>query len=397
MALNLQNTLADLVRLPSVNPMGRPVSGDEYYEHRVTDYLERLFTRLGLEWQRQHVAPQRDNILARFNGSRRPEDGGAVILFEAHQDTVPVEGMIIPPFDPQVRDGRMYGRGSCDIKGGMVAMLGALARLVDERPADCPTVIMACTVNEEYGFTGATELTRAWLEPGQSIIPRRPDVAVVAEPTSLDVVVAHKGAVRWRIHTQGRAAHSSQPHLGDNAVYKMAKVLGALEAFARDVAPTMPSHPLCGGVTLSVGLIHGGISVNTVPDACTIEVDRRLLPGEQTDEVYQQVIEYVRHYPGIDFPVEHDEPFTRGRSLPDSHNGALAERLSSLVRERSGRGAKIGVPYGTDASTIAAAGVPSVVFGPGSIDQAHTVDEWLPLDELERASALLYEFVCRGL
>src|SRR5262249_33706533 len=153
-----------------------------------------------------------------------PEAGGRLMLLEAHQDTVPVGGMTIEPFTPTVRDGRLYGRGACDIKGGMAAMLAACARLAKERPAAMPTVVMACTVNEEHGFTGATALVRQWAESG-GFIPRRPDAAVIAEPTQLQVVVAHKGVVRWRCHTRGRAAHSSQPQMGDNAIFRMARVL----------------------------------------------------------------------------------------------------------------------------------------------------------------------------
>jgi len=396
MPLDLVKTLSELVATPSVNPMGRAVSGDIYFEHRVTDYLQQLFTRLGLPWQRLPVHPQRDNIVARLDGSKRPEDGGKLILLEAHQDTVPIDGMTIDPFDPVIRDGRMYGRGSCDIKGGMVAMLGALTRLAENKPADCPTVLMACTINEEHGFSGATALTKLWLDNQDSIIPRRPDIAVVAEPTSLNVVVAHKGTVRWRITTRGKASHSSQPHLGENAIYKMASVLKALETYAREVAPKVPPHSWCGTATLSVGLINGGISVNTVPDRCTIEIDRRVLPTETPGDVYKQMTDFVDKFPGVDFKVEHEAPFIQGPSLPDTHNGALADTLSSVAAELTGQGKKMGVPYGTDASTIARSGVPSVVFGPGSIDQAHTVDEWLPVAELEQASNVLYEFLRRG-
>lgn len=396
MPLDLTRTLADLVSLPSVNPMGREVSGDIFYEHRVTDYLQQLFTRLGVPWQRFTVAPQRDNIIARLDGSTRPEDGGKVVLLEAHQDTVPIDGMIIDPFKPDIKDGRMYGRGSCDIKGGMVAMLGAFARLIEDRPSACPTVLMACTVNEEHGFSGATALTKLWLDKQDCLVPRKPDMAVIAEPTSLNVVIAHKGTVRWRATTRGRAAHSSQPHLGDNAIYKMARVLQAFEAYARDEAPKVAEHRWCGKATLSVGLISGGISVNTVPDRCTIEIDRRVLPTENATDVYQQVTSFINRYPGCEGIVEHEPPFIQGPSLPDTDNGPLAERLSSVASELSGRGQRLGVPYGTDASTIARSGVPSVVFGPGSIDQAHTIDEWLPLDELTQASEVLYQFLRRG-
>jgi acetylornithine deacetylase len=396
MQLELVETLAELIAIPSVNPMGRAVEGDEFYEYRVTEYLENLFERMGVAWQRQPVAPKRENILARLDGRTPPERGGAVLLFEAHQDTVPVDGMTIEPWTPKIEQGRIYGRGSCDIKGGMVAMLGALARLAEDPPPDMPTIIMACTVNEEHGYTGATALTKLWTAPGESIMPRRPDAAVVAEPTGLDIVVAHKGAVRWRCRTHGRATHSSQPHLGENAIYNMARVLGALERYATEFTATLPRHRLCGAPTLSVGMIQGGISVNTVPDYCTIEIDRRILPGETGPEVFQQIVDYVARHAGVQ-SIEHERPYLMGSTLADTHNGPLADRLTAVTQELLGRGQKVGVPYGTDASTISGAGVPSVVFGPGSIDQAHTADEWLPIDQLSQASDTLYEFARRGL
>jgi acetylornithine deacetylase len=397
MPLDLIKTLSDLVAIPSVNPMGRPVSGPEYFEHRVTEYLEQLFRRLGLKWQRQTVEPGRDNILARLDGETPLEKGGRLVLFEAHQDTVPVDGMTIEPWTPTLRDGRLYGRGSCDIKGGMTAMLGALARLAEERPKGMPTIVMACTINEEHGYTGATALTKLWANgAANTIVPRRPDAAVVAEPTSLQVVVAHKGAVRWKCHTTGRAAHSSQPHLGDNAAYKMARVLLALEAYQRDVVPTLKGHALCGRPTLSVGTIAGGLSVNTVPDRCTIEIDRRMVPGEDWASSFKQVVEHVAKYPGVDFEVQHDDPYMKGSTLGEGANLPLAESVARAAREVVGRCEQVGVPYGTDASTIAGSGVPSVVFGPGSIDQAHTCDEWLPVNELELASEVLYRFARSG-
>jgi acetylornithine deacetylase len=396
MPLDLTQTLSELVALPSVNPMGKAVSGPEYFEYRVTDYLESLFKRLNLPCQRQTVEPKRDNLVARLDGEVSPSEGGQLVLFEAHQDTVPVTGMTVEPWTPMVRDGRLYGRGACDIKGGMTAMLGAVARLAVERPRGMPTILMACTVNEEHGYSGATALTKFWSQAG-SIISRRPDVAVVAEPTELQVVVAHKGVVRWRCHTHGRAAHSSQPHLGVNAIYKMSRVLTALERYQRDVATSLGRHPLCGQPTLSVGTITGGLSVNTVPDRCTIEIDRRLTPGEKLEDAYRQVLEFLAAEIGPDAAIEHEPPFLIGLGLADTANGLLGERMVAAARAARIASGKVGVPYGTNAAAFAAAGVPSIVFGPGSIDQAHTADEWLALDQLVQASEALYQFARKGL
>ncbi len=398
MVPNLVQTLSELVAIPSVNPMGHPVSGPEYLEYRVTDYLENLFRTLGVRYQRQTVEPQRDNIIARLDGTVPPEQGAPILLLDAHQDTVPVTGMTIPPWTPDVRDGRIYGRGACDIKGGLAAMLVAFARLASEPAARRGTVILSATVNEEHGFSGATALTKLWEQPG-SIIPRRPAAAIIAEPTLLSVVVAHKGVVRWRTHGLGRAAHSSEPHLCDNAIYRLAPVLAALERYARDVVGGLGQHPLCGRPTLSVGTIQGGLSVNTVPDRATIEIDRRLLPGENPQAAYQHVIEYLRaECPQLESSavhggsIQHDRPYMQTTGLSDRDNHALGEQLIESAKTVAGDSALVGVPYGTNAAATSAAGVPSVVFGPGSIAQAHTADEWLALDELERASEIYYRF-----
>lgn len=395
MKLDPVETLAQLVAIASVNPMGRPVSGPPFGEDRLTGYLEETLRRLGLVVQRQPVAPGRENLIARLDGHVPPERGGRVILLDAHQDTVPVEGMTVEPFQPLVREGRLYGRGSCDAKGGMAAMLAAVARLADQRVSGMPSIVISCTVNEEYGFTGASALAELWTHPSSGIIPRRPDAAVIAEPTGLDVVVAHKGVVRWRCHTSGRACHSAEPEAGDNAIYKMAPVLAAIQRYAKEVVGDVASHPLCGPATVSVGTIHGGLSVNTVPDRCTIEIDRRLPPGEQPEDARAGLIDFLARAAELDFALRHDPPFMKGPALSDEANGPLAERLSALVREVAGGCRPVGVPYATNAAFYSAAGVPSVVFGPGWLEQAHTKDEWLPLDQLHQAAEVYYRF-CRG-
>lgn len=388
-------TLCKLVAIPSVNPMGRVVSGPPYGEDRLTDALAELLGRLGLRVERQLAEPGRENVLGLLEGDTPAERGGQLILLEAHQDTVPVDGMTIDPFRPEQRDGRVYGRGACDTKGGMAAMLTAIARLAEERPPGMPSVLLACTVNEEYGFTGAAKLTELFEQGAGNFTLPRPDCAIVAEPTALDVVVAHKGMVRWCCHTRGRAAHSAQPEAGRNAIYRMAPVLLALEEYARDAVGRAGSHLLCGPATLSVGMIHGGVSVNTVPDLCTIEIDRRVLPGEDAAGARSAVIEYLHSALGADFPMDHDPSYLSGPALSDAANGPLAERLMTASQQVVGRCERRGVPYGTHAAVYAAAGIPSVVFGPGLIEQAHTRDEWVAVDQVRTAAEVYYRF-CRA-
>ena len=393
MAIELVETLSRLVAVPSVNPMGRAVSGPEFTEARLTDLLQSLFDKLGLPHQRQEVHPGRDNLIARLDGETPPDRGGRLILFGAHQDTVPVDGMTIEPWTPRVHRGRLYGRGACDVKGGMTAMLAAVARLAEERPRGMPTILMALTVNEEYGFSGADALARSLGDPsGGLLTARKPDAAVIAEPTGLDVVVAHKGVLRWRCRTRGRAGHSAQPEDGDNAIYKMARALSALERYQQEVVGSLGSDPLCGPATLSVGTIRGGLSVNTIPDECTIEIDRRLRPDEDPRQAYRHLVDHLAREAELAGPLEHDPPYMLGPALSGEANGPLADRLAQIASDVVGGCRRKSVPYATDAAFLSAAGIPTVVFGPGSIEQAHTADEWLPLDQLEQAAEILYRF-----
>ncbi len=198
--------------------------------------------------------------------------------------------------------------------------------------------------------------------------------------------------VRWRCHTLGRASHSSRPDHGENAIFYMARVLATLEKYQQNEVGKLAEHPLCGRPTLSVGTIIGGLSVNTVPDRCTIEIDRRLIPGEQPALARQHVIDFLATNTSLGEKIQHDPPFMQHTGLSDAHNHPIAERLATATRKITGRTPQIqGVPFGTDAFCYDAAGVPSVVFGPGSIDQAHTADEWVPLAEVEQMADALYQ------
>ena len=228
MILDPIEILKQLVAIPSVNPMGREAAGAIYGDARLTDFSEKTCRQLGLTTHRQPVAAGHDNLIARLDGHRAPEDGG-VILLDAHQDTVPVDGMTIPPFEPQECQGRLYGRGACDTKGGMAAILAAVSRLAQQRPRPAATVIVSCTINEEYGFSGARRLVQSWADAHERIMPRKADAAVIAEPTGLEVVVAHRGVIRWKCHTHGRAGTSPGPWRKTMRIYAMARVVAAIE------------------------------------------------------------------------------------------------------------------------------------------------------------------------
>jgi acetylornithine deacetylase len=238
-------------------------------------------------------------------------------------------------------------------------------------------------VDEEHTFTGVRKLVATGV---------RADVAVVAEPTRMNIVHAHKGVVRWKISALGRSCHSSTPEQGVNAIYRMGRLLVAIERFAERLRTTSPPHPLVGPPTISVGRIEGGVSVNTVPDRCRIEIDRRVIPGEDHASAPGQLLEFLRNEGGIDFPFESEEPWMMSPALSPDASGELVRRLGAAIDAVRGSHQVEPVAYGTDASKIAAAGIPSVVFGPGDIGKAHTCDEWVPLDEVEQAAEVLYRF-----
>jgi acetylornithine deacetylase len=381
--LDVTRLLGDLVRRPSINPMGRDLRGPEIYEHQLTAYVEEFFRDLGVPCRRQHVAPLRDNIVAYYE----PADARRTLVLEAHQDTVPVDGMSIDPFAARVENGRLYGRGACDVKGGMAAMLAAFARVVREKPAAAARVVMACTVDEESTFLGVQYLVRDDLRGGC----RGPVEAVVAEPTGLNIVNAHKGVVRWHLSTAGRSCHSSTPEKGVNAIYRMGSLLPLIERFATELRSAR-DHPRLGSATLSVGRVEGGASVNTVPDHCRVEIDRRLLPGEDAARAPSELAEYLKRH--SDVPCESSAPWFHCPALASEASQELTTRLERIIASVAGPRAVEAAPYGTDASTLSLAGVPAVVFGPGDIALAHTREESVPLDEVQQAAEILFRLAC---
>jgi acetylornithine deacetylase/succinyl-diaminopimelate desuccinylase-like protein len=299
-------------------------------------------------------------------------------------------------------------------------MLTAFARLVREKPPGAANIIMACTVDEEHTFLGVQLLMKQRLQA---------EGAIVAEPTQLQIVNAHKGVTRWHLHTTGRSCHSSNPLEGVNAIYRMAQLLTKIEQYAHSLqntppnphqpeAPARQTPPLrtpppdphqpeaparqtpqeslrLGPPTLSVGRIEGGTSVNTVPDRCRIEIDRRLIPGEDPRAALEDLVAYLKkELPWTDYPFECSAPWLTMPALDPQRSTALVTELGEAIDAVIGSHKVMPVPYGTDASTIAQFGIPAVVFGPGDIAQAHTKDEWVSLEEVEKASEILYRLAC---
>ncbi len=372
--------LAQLVSIGSVNPMGRDLSGPDVLETGMGNFLEQWFRENDIPCERQSVEPARDNIIARLEG------GSRTVLLEAHQDVVPVDNMTIDPWKPTIQEGRMYGRGSCDTKAGMAAMMTAMRRLKIESPSDAPTVIMACVVDEEHQFTGISAACRTGLQA---------DMAIVAEPTEMKIVVAHKGVVRWNIVTEGLSTHSARRDEGVSAIVRMAEVIPLLERYHAEVLRPR-TDPMLGNATLSIGRIQGGTSVNTVPNRCEIELDRRLLPGEEPIEAIEEVRTWLREQGDLEFEPTFEPPRVISRALRPPEDQAVVELLSESCDAVLGQHTIEGVAYCTDASVLDHAGIPSVVFGAGNIQQAHSADEWIEIDQVEKATEVFYDFLLRA-
>jgi acetylornithine deacetylase/succinyl-diaminopimelate desuccinylase-like protein len=364
-----EKLLGELVALPSVNPAFLPAGHRDAGESRVADFLGATAAQAGLDVDFQKVARGRSNVIARLAPS------GVIkhrILLAPHMDTVGAE-----QFSPRVINGRLHGRGACDTKGSIAAMLTALMALSrsGERPMQTE-IIFAGLVDEENVQIGSRALAASGL---------RADLAIVGEPTRLKIITAHKGSVWLRIETRGKAAHGSCPELGKNAVHEMARIVDLLETdYAKQLSQRR--HPLLGRATISVGSICGGTQPNIVPASCIASADRRTLPGESEREVCGEIRRLLRRH-GLSAIVNSEKPAICGPMETDARL-PLVQSLLKLAGQRN----PAGVNYFCDAAVLAHAGIPSVVFGPGDIAQAHTADEWIELKSVERAAGLLLRF-----
>ena len=362
--------LADLVAIPSMNPMGRGRTGPEYSEQSLAEVICSFMRKNAIDAELQPGIPGHPNVIGRISVGA-PQ----TILLEAHLDTVHADSMTVKPFDPVVRDGKLYGRGSCDTKGSIAAFLQAVTNAVKKAGRLRYNVVLLFVSDEEYRFTGAQHAVKKGLQA---------DFGIVGEPTQLRIVRAHKGVTRWKIVTKGIAAHSAYPERGRNAIYSMSRIVSRLETHAAELNSVTP-HPVLGSPTLSVGVIEGGQAVNIVPDRCWIEIDRRTLPNETTQTVIEPVRSLLQDLP--DWEIK--EPHLSVSGMEVSATAPVVQALSGVMKEVLGDVVVEGAQYATDAGIYNAVGIPTVVFGPGDIAQAHTASEYISLEQLDDAVTII--------
>ena len=357
--------LRDLVQINSINPSliaGAPGEGE------IAQLIAGHMRRIGLEVDVEDVAPGRPNVVGVLAG-RLP---GPSLMFCGHMDTVGVDGMHAP-FDPVESDGRLYGRGAQDMKGGVAAMIDA-ARVVAERGLPSGRLIVAAVVDEEYASIGADALVARW----------GADAAVVTEPTGLEVAVAHKGFAWCEVETRGRAAHGSRPLEGRDAIVRMGRVLRALEALDRDLQ-SRPPHALMGTASLHASIIGGGREMSSYPDRCVLQYERRTIGGETPLTIEHELAELLRRLRDEDAEFDATARITVTRpayELPQDHR--LAQTLARSVARVCGRPAPFSaMTFWTDAAVLGDAGIPAVLFGPGGAG-LHGVEEYVVTEDVRR-------------
>jgi acetylornithine deacetylase len=354
--------LAELVSIDSVNSALVPGGAGET---KIAVAVARHLSEIGLDVETVQAAPGRSNVIGTLEG----RGSGRCLMLCGHLDTVGVEGMDAP-FDPIERDGRLYGRGAQDMKGGLAAILGA-ARELARTGLPAGRLIVAAVADEEHASLGADALVKNW----------RADAAVVAEPTDLLIGIAHKGFSWVEVETRGRAAHGSRPADGRDAILSMGRVLARLEALDRDLQARAP-HPLVGAASLHASLVSGGRELSTYPDCCVLQAERRTLPGEPAGVFGREVNGILAVLEAEDPTFEATARETLSRPPYETPSGHDLLRLLEAALVRIGRPVRReGMSFWTDAAILGEAGIPSVVFGPGG-EGLHGLEEYVRVDEV---------------
>lgn len=369
----LTQILSDLVAIDSTNPGILPGAPGEA---EIAAALAHWLKAAGLEVDVQEVLPGRPNVVGILRGA----GGGKTLMLNGHLDTVGANGMA-QPHHPTVQDGRMYGRGTYDMKGGLTACM--LAMKAATRLNLAGDVIFCAVMDEELGGLGTQQISRQY----------RADAAIIAEPTELQLVVAHRGFVFVEVETIGVAAHGSRPHLGVDAIFKMGKVLRALDEFDQHLQ-AHPSHPLLGSGSLHASFIHGGQEPSTYPAQCLLTLERRTIPGETPHSVQTEMDRMLAALAAADPAFQYT--LRLGASQPPMETPPDAEILPVILqaaRQVLGYDPQPGgVSYWTDAATLWTAGIPSLLFGPLGAG-AHAAEEWVDLQSMQTCAEVYLETI----
>jgi acetylornithine deacetylase len=355
--------LRHLVAIDSVNPsLVEGGAGEAAIAHFIGEWMRHA----GFDVRVDEIAPGRVNVVAVAEGV----GGGPTRMLCGHTDTVGVDGMAAP-FAPDIRDGRLYGRGAQDMKGGVAAMMAGAAAWLTAGRRGSGRVIVAAVADEEYASIGAEAVAREW----------RADEAVIPEPTDLDLGVAHKGFSCAEVIVHGRAAHGSRPADGRDAILRMGRLLNRIEARDQNLRKTH-AHVLLGAPSMHTGTIRGGSSLSTYPAECVLQVERRTIAGERTSVCVEELEQMAAALRAEDpeFECEVRLLLARPPYLVSPDADAL-HSLGAAVTQRFGSRPVTGLSYWTDAAILGEAGTPTVIFGPRGAG-LHGVEEYVELDDV---------------
>jgi len=362
-----QELLRELVAIPSVNPGFTHAPADTVGEERIGEFLLNWARDNGIFAQRFDAAHGRPCILLETG----PKDG-PTLLVSAHMDTV-WTGMD-QPFTLQERGNDLFGLGAVDDKGPLVSALCALRDL--NRINISLRFLVLATCDEEFGLLGIRHMIPEHI---------RPDGVIIAEPTNLKIVTAHKGCNRFVIQTKGKRVHSSLVPAGENAIYKAAELVSALKAYSAELLGA-PPHPLLGTNTLNVGVIQGGTQANVVPDVCTLTLDFRSLPGETPESIRAHV---TRALANCEADYDIIEEAYEAPALDTSPDVPMVKHLQNIIAAAGHDAEPHGMPFTTESFQPAKYKIPTIVFGPGDVAAAHAMDEKIAKDQLSQAADLL--------
>ena len=369
--------LQDLVRINSVNPILDPSAPGE---REIAECVGREMAAVGAEVRLHEPKRGRVSVVARLRGSRP----GRSLMFNAHADTVDISGMD-EPFAGVIRNGRLYGRGAYDMKGGLAAMMAAVKALADAGRPHGGEILLAAVADEEYASLGTEDLVTRY----------RPDAAIVTEPTALDICLAHKGFAWFGVTTKGRAAHGSRFDLGIDANMRMGRVLVDLEALEQDLRRRTP-HQLVGPPSLHAATLAGGSGLSTYAASCRLQIERRTIPGESPEAVAGEIRDILRRQAARDPSFEADlevvlirEPFEVAEDAAIVR--ALTEASTAVLGRRP---SYVGQTPWMDAALLAAAGAETVVMGAAGAG-AHAKDEWVDLSSVHQLAQCLTEAAVR--
>jgi acetylornithine deacetylase len=336
-------------------------------------FLARILREWGFESEILEQVAGRPNVIARIGPRGTPS-----LMFAGHLDVVGVEGMTHPPFSPDIRDGRLYGRGSADMKGGIAAMCSAAAMAITGESRK--SILIAAVVDEEYESLGM----RALLASGI-----RAEAAILTEPTRLAICPAHRGFVWMNVGIRGRAAHGSRYDIGVDAITHAGLLLAELDALEHTRERGI-THPLLGRGSLHASRISGGTGMSTYPETCELAIERRTLPGESAETALTEIRDAIRRVKAKDALFDATVTLTTAQAPSDVNvDTPVVRGLASALRAEGLPSAIEGLSAWTDAALLNEAGIPAVCFGPGDIALAHSAEEWVPVGEIESATRVL--------